>query len=121
MAGIRMGARLQSRITTAGRFPGGLSGICFGGVVPEPDPGDAPGLVRDDDGIRIDAARGEITLRPDPTQTDHRRSDRTKLPWRYRAGMLARCAARVGQARDAAATHSGGADWRKGRRLAETD
>jgi dihydroxy-acid dehydratase len=92
-------------LLTDGRFSGATRGMMIGYACPEAAAGGPLALVRDGDRIRIDAARGELTLQV----TQNELKKRKARPPRRAAlsGVLEKYAAQVGPAHGGAVTHSG--------------
>ena len=100
-------------LLTDGRFSGATRGMMIGYVSPEAAAGGPLGLVRDGDRIRIDAVRGELTLRVSGGELRKRTA---KAPRRAAlSGVLEKYAAQVGSAHLGAVTHSGVPSKRKSR------
>ncbi|OLE19803.1 MAG: dihydroxy-acid dehydratase [Betaproteobacteria bacterium 13_1_20CM_3_63_8] len=92
-------------LLTDGRFSGATRGMMIGYVGPEAAAGGPIALVKNGDRIRIDAARGTLTLLVPPAQLKKRS---WKQPKRARlSGVLEKYAALVGPAHRGAVTHSG--------------
>jgi dihydroxy-acid dehydratase len=92
-------------LLTDGRFSGATRGMMIGYVCPEAAAGGPIALVKNGDRIRIDAARGTLTLLVPPARLKKRS---WKQPKRARlSGVLEKYAALVGPAHRGAVTHSG--------------
>ncbi len=96
-------------LITDGRFSGATRGFCIGHVGPEAAIGGPIGLLKDGDMITIDAVAGTM----DVALTDEELEERRKQ-WKPRetdatSGVLWKYAQTVGNARDGAVTHPGGA------------
>jgi dihydroxy-acid dehydratase len=98
-------------LITDGRFSGATRGMCIGYVSPESFIGGPLALVRDGDGIRIDAGARRMDLLIDDSELAERRQAWKPRPPRHRAGALAKYARLVGQAPGGAITHDGPAEW----------
>ena len=98
-------------LITDGRFSGATRGMCVGYVSPEAFIGGPLALVRDGDGIRIDAGARQLNLLVDEHEVQKRREAWKPRPPRHRAGALAKYARLVGQAPRGAITHEGPAEW----------
>ena len=92
-------------LLTDGRFSGATRGMMIGYVSPEAAVGGPLGLVRNGDRIRIDAAKGSLTLLVAERELRKRKA---KIPRRQLSGVLEKYAAQVGSAHRGAVTHSGG-------------
>src|SRR6187399_499032 len=107
LTGQGMGGKIA--LITDGRFSGATRGFCIGHVGPEAAIGGPIGLLEDGDIITIDAENG--TLDADVSQAEF---DKRAKSWKARAtdvtsGYLWKYAQQVGNARDGAVTHPGGA------------
>ena len=92
-------------LLTDGRFSGATRGMMIGYVSPEAAAGGPLALVRNGDRIRIDAARGRLTLDVPAAELNRRRP---RMPRRAPlSGVLEKYAAQVGPAHLGAVTHSG--------------
>jgi len=98
-------------LLTDGRFSGATRGMMIGYVSPEAAVGGLIALVKTGDRVRIDAARGLLTLDV-PKAALKRRA--AKAPKRDISGVLEKYAAQVGSAYRGAVTH-GGASRRRSR------
>jgi dihydroxy-acid dehydratase len=95
-----MGKGLGDKVAliTDGRFSGGSHGFVVGHVSPEAALGGPLALVRDGDGIAIDATRRELTLQLGASELAERRAQwRPRAPYATR-GVLAKYAALVSSA-----------------------
>jgi dihydroxy-acid dehydratase len=92
-------------LLTDGRFSGATRGMMIGYACPEAAAGGPLALLRDGDRIRVDAARGELTVALSEAQLQQRKAQ----PPRRAAlsGVLEKYAAQVGPAHLGAVTHSG--------------
>jgi dihydroxy-acid dehydratase len=103
--GQGMGERVA--LLTDGRFSGATRGMMVGYVSPEAAAGGPLALVRNGDTIRIDAARGLLSLEISNAEMLKRRKT-WKTPRRAKlSGVLEKYAAQVGSAHLGAVTHSG--------------
>ena len=92
-------------LLTDGRFSGATRGMMIGYVSPEAAAGGPLALVHNGDRIRIDAARGRLTLEVPAAELKRRRP---RVPRRAPlSGVLEKYAAQVGPAHLGAVTHSG--------------
>jgi len=91
-------------LLTDGRFSGATRGMMIGYVSPEAAAGGTLGLVRNGDGIRIDAAKGVLQLLVTAGELKKRKA---KVPRRELSGVLEKYAAQVGSAHLGAVTHGG--------------
>jgi dihydroxy-acid dehydratase len=91
-------------LITDGRFSGGSHGFVVGHVSPEAAVGGPLGLIRDGDGIRIDAETMEINVALDDAELEQRRQEwqRPKSP--VRTGVLAKYRNEVSSASEGAVT-----------------
>ena len=104
-----MGKGLGNKVAliTDGRFSGGSHGFVVGHVSPEAALGGPLALVRDGDGIAIDATRRELTLQLGATELAQRRAQwQPRAPYATR-GVLAKYAALVSSASLGAVTDGG--------------
>jgi dihydroxy-acid dehydratase len=87
---VLMGAGLGDSVAliTDGRFSGGSHGFIIGHVTPEAQEGGAIALVKDGDGIRIDAERQTIELEVDAEELARRRERWTPPPLKATRGTL---------------------------------
>jgi dihydroxy-acid dehydratase len=105
--GQGMGGKVA--LITDGRFSGATRGFCVGHVGPEAAVGGPIGLLKDGDIITIDAEKG--TLDADVSKAEF---EKRAKGWKARkpnstSGYLWKYAQQVGNARDGAVTHPGGA------------
>ena len=105
--GQGMGGKVA--LITDGRFSGATRGFCVGHVGPEAAVGGPIALLKDGDIITIDAVKG--TLDADVTKAEF---EKRKANWKPRksqftSGYIWKYAQQVGNARDGAVTHPGGA------------
>jgi len=105
--GQGMGGKVA--LITDGRFSGATRGFCIGHVGPEAAVGGPIGLLKDGDIITIDAENG--TLDADVSQAEFEKRAKS---WKAHtpnsaSGYLWKYAQQVGNARDGAVTHPGGA------------
>jgi dihydroxy-acid dehydratase len=98
-------------LLTDGRFSGATRGMMIGYVSPEAAAGGSIALVKNGDRIRINAARGSLTLEVPKAELKRRAA---KAPKRDISGVLEKYAAQVGSAYRGAVTH-GGASRRRSR------
>jgi dihydroxy-acid dehydratase len=92
-------------LLTDGRFSGATRGMMIGYVSPEAAAGGPLAKVRNGDRVRIDAARGELTLGVSAAELKRRKP---VLPRRAPlSGVLEKYAAQVGATHLGAVTHSG--------------
>lgn len=94
-------------LITDGRFSGGSHGFVVGHVTPEAFDGGLIAVVRDGDGITIDATARTITLEVSEDELDNRLSAWTQPAPRYRRGVLAKYARQVTSASLGAVTDIG--------------
>jgi dihydroxy-acid dehydratase len=98
-------------LVTDGRFSGATRGMMIGYVSPEAAAGGAIAQVRNGDRIRIDAARGELSLQVPAAELKKRKA---RPPRGARlSGVLEKYASHVGSAHLGAVTHSGATSKRK--------
>jgi dihydroxy-acid dehydratase len=93
-------------LLTDGRFSGATRGMMIGYVSPEAAAGGPLALVKDGDGILIDAAKGILQLRVSSSELKKRKMKMPRRP--ALSGVLEKYAAQVGSAHLGAVTHSGG-------------
>jgi dihydroxy-acid dehydratase len=79
-------------LITDGRFSGGTHGFVVGHITPEAYVGGALALVKNNDTIRIDAEKREITLRISPQEMKARQKAWKPMKPRYTRGVLAKYA-----------------------------
>jgi dihydroxy-acid dehydratase len=94
-------------LITDGRFSGATRGFCIGHVGPEAAVGGPIGLLRDGDGIAIDAEAGTIEVELSEAELAARREAWRPRQTDYRSGALWRYAQTVGDACDGAVCHPG--------------
>ena len=105
--GQGMGDKLA--LITDGRFSGATRGFCIGHVGPEAAVGGPIGLLKDGDIISIDAVEGTIEVDLSDEELAARRKEWKPRETDYTSGALWKYAQLVGNARDGAVTHPGGA------------
>ena len=105
--GQGMGDKLA--LITDGRFSGATRGFCIGHVGPEAAVGGPIGLLKDGDIITIDAEKGTIDVAVSDEEMNERRKHWQPRETDYTSGALWKYAQLVGNARDGAVTHPGGA------------
>jgi len=105
--GQGMGGKVA--LITDGRFSGATRGFCIGHVGPEAAVGGPIALVRDGDIIDIDADAGVLAVRVSDEELAARRAQWTPRETHFGSGYLWKYAQQVGNARDGAVTHPGGA------------
>ena len=91
-------------LVTDGRFSGATRGMMVGYLSPEAAVGGPLALVRDGDGIVIDANKALLTLQISDFELKKRKA---KMPVQRLSGVLEKYAAQVGSAFRGAVTHSG--------------
>ena len=96
-------------LITDGRFSGATRGFCIGHVGPEAAVGGPIGLLRDGDIISIDAVAGTIDVAVDDAEMEARKAEWAPRETDYTSGVLWKYAQTVGDARNGAVTHPGGA------------
>jgi dihydroxy-acid dehydratase len=96
-------------LITDGRFSGATRGFCIGHVGPEAAVGGPIALLRDGDIISIDAVEGTIDVELDEDELKKREADWSPRETDYTSGVLWKYAQTVGDARNGAVTHPGGA------------
>lgn len=94
-------------LITDGRFSGGTHGFVVGHITPEACAGGPLALVRNGDGIVIDAEKRAITLAVSPAEMAARKKAWKPLKPRYTRGVLAKYASAVTSASLGAVTDSG--------------
>jgi dihydroxy-acid dehydratase len=87
-----MGAGLGKEVAliTDGRFSGGSHGFIVGHVTPEAQEGGPIALVRDNDGITIDASKNSLTVDLSEEELSARRHSWTMPPYKANRGTLAK-------------------------------
>jgi dihydroxy-acid dehydratase len=96
-------------LITDGRFSGATRGFCVGHVGPEAAVGGPIALIRDGDMIAMDAEAGTIEIVVGDEELAKRRAAWTPRAHDYQSGALWKYAQLVGDAKDGAVTHPGGA------------
>ena len=96
-------------LITDGRFSGATRGFCVGHVGPEAAVGGPIALIRDGDMIAMDAEAGTIEIEVGDEELAKRRAAWTPRAHDYQSGALWKYAQLVGDAKDGAVTHPGGA------------
>ena len=101
-----MGAGLGKAVAliTDGRFSGGSHGFIVGHITPEAQDGGPIALVRDGDGITIDAERNELSVNVPDAELTARRRDWRMPPYKATRGTLARYIRTVKSASDGCVT-----------------
>jgi dihydroxy-acid dehydratase len=94
-------------LLTDGRFSGATHGFCIGHVGPEAAVGGPIALLKDGDGITIDAAAGTIAVALSEAELAERRRAWTPRRHDYQSGCLWRYSQTVGDAEKGAVTHPG--------------
>jgi dihydroxy-acid dehydratase len=94
-------------LITDGRFSGATRGFCVGHIGPEAAVGGPIGLIKNGDIIRMDAAKGTLTV--DLTKAEMAKRRKAWKPRRhdYQSGSIWRYAQNVGDAAKGAVTHPG--------------
>jgi len=85
-----MGAGLGNDVAlmTDGRFSGGSHGFIIGHVVPEAQEGGPIGLIRDGDGVTIDATRNLLSVDLSDAELEQRRAEWSMPPYKATRGTL---------------------------------
>ena len=96
-------------LITDGRFSGATRGFCIGHVGPEAAVGGPIGLLKDGDMITIDAVDGTIDVDLSEEELEARHKEWKPRETDATSGVLWKYAQTVGNARDGAVTHPGGA------------
>ena len=91
-------------LITDGRFSGGTHGFVVGHITPEAYAGGTLAIVRDGDGITIDAEKAEITLHLSDAEIEARLAAWQRPAPRYTKGVLAKYAKLVSSASEGAVT-----------------
>jgi len=91
-------------LITDGRFSGGSHGFVVGHITPEAWSGGTIALVKNGDGIVIDAKKRTITLKVSATELKARKKKWKQPKPRYTRGVLAKYAAQVTSASEGAVT-----------------
>jgi len=94
----------QVALITDGRFSGITRGLMVGHVAPEAMVGGAIALVKDNDQIDIDVAKGKIDLLVSKTELDKRKKKWKPIKPHYTKGVLAKYASLVSSATEGAVT-----------------
>jgi dihydroxy-acid dehydratase len=94
----------QVALITDGRFSGITRGLMVGHVAPEAMIGGPIALVKDDDQIDIDVAKGKIDLLVSKTELDKRKKKWKPIKPHYTKGVLAKYASLVSSATEGAVT-----------------
>jgi dihydroxy-acid dehydratase len=94
-------------LITDGRFSGGTHGFVVGHITPEAYTGGPLAIVRDGDGITIDAEKAEITLHLPDEEIQGRLAQWQRPAPRYTKGVLAKYARLVSSASEGAVTDKG--------------
>ena len=97
-------------LITDGRFSGATRGFCIGHVGPEAAVGGPIGLLNDGDMITIDAVEGTMDVALSDDELEARRKEWKPRETDATSGVLWKYAQTVGNARDGAVTHPGGAE-----------
>jgi dihydroxy-acid dehydratase len=96
----------QVALITDGRFSGITRGLMVGHVAPEAMVGGPIALVKDNDQIDIDVAKGKIDLLVSKTELDKRKKKWKPIKPHYTKGVLAKYASLVSSATEGAVTSS---------------
>lgn len=94
-------------LITDGRFSGGTHGFVVGHITPEAYAGGPLAVIRDGDGITIDAEKAEITLHISDEEIRSRLAAWQRPAPRYTKGVLAKYARLVSSASEGAVTDKG--------------
>jgi dihydroxy-acid dehydratase len=94
----------QVALITDGRFSGITRGLMVGHVAPEAMIGGPIALVKDNDQINIDVAKGKIDLLVSKTELDKRKKKWKPIKPHYTKGVLAKYASLVSSATEGAVT-----------------
>ncbi len=94
----------QVALITDGRFSGITKGLMVGHVAPEAMIGGPIALVKDNDQIDIDVAKGKIELLVSKTELDKRKKKWKPIKPHYTKGVLAKYASLVGSSSEGAVT-----------------
>jgi dihydroxy-acid dehydratase len=89
-------------LVTDGRFSGATRGFMVGHVAPEAANGGPIGLLKNGDGIEIDAEKGRIDIDLSPTELSKRKNSWKPPEPKYKWGALAKYASLVGSASEGA-------------------
>ncbi|BBL76337.1 dihydroxy-acid dehydratase [Methylomagnum ishizawai] len=98
------GLAKEVALITDGRFSGGTHGFVVGHITPEAYVGGPLAIVRDGDGITIDAEQAELTLHLSDAEIAERLSRWQRPAPRYTKGVLAKYAKLVSSASEGAVT-----------------
>ena len=96
-------------LITDGRFSGATRGFCVGHVGPEAAVGGPIALLKDGDLITLDGNTGELSCNVSDAEMAERRTHWKPRETDYTSGALWKYAQQVGDARNGAVTHPGGA------------
>jgi dihydroxy-acid dehydratase len=94
----------QVALITDGRFSGITRGLMVGHVAPEAMVGGPIALVKDNDQIDIDVAKGKLDLQVSKTELDKRKKKWKPIKPHYTKGVLAKYASLVSSATEGAVT-----------------
>jgi dihydroxy-acid dehydratase len=103
LVGQGMGDKVA--LVTDGRFSGATRGLMVGHVAPEAMVGGPIALVKDNDQIVIDIAKGKIDLLVSKTEFNKRKKKWKPIKPHYTKGVLAKYASLVSSAAEGAITH----------------
>ncbi|HEY6404467.1 MAG TPA: dihydroxy-acid dehydratase, partial [Nitrososphaeraceae archaeon] len=101
---VGQGIGEQVALITDGRFSGITKGLMVGHVAPEAMIGGPIALVKDNDQIDIDVAKGKIDLLVSKTELDKRKKKWKPIKPHYTKGVLAKYASLVSSAAEGAVT-----------------
>ena len=96
-------------LITDGRFSGATRGFCVGHVGPEAAVGGPIALLKDGDIITIDAEKGLLDAKVSAAEFASRKASWRPRKPEFTSGYIWKYAQQVGNARDGAVTHPGGA------------
>jgi dihydroxy-acid dehydratase len=96
-------------LITDGRFSGATRGFCVGHVGPEAAVGGPIALLKDGDVITLDAVKGTLMVALSDKELAARAKKWKPRATDYQSGALWKYAQQVGDARNGAVTHTGGA------------
>jgi dihydroxy-acid dehydratase len=96
-------------LITDGRFSGATRGFCVGHVGPEAAVGGPIALIKDGDIITLDAVNGELSVNVSEAEFAERKKAWKPRETDYTSGAIWKYAQQVGNARNGAVTHPGGA------------
>jgi dihydroxy-acid dehydratase len=105
--GQGMGGKVA--LITDGRFSGATRGFCIGHVGPEAAVGGPIALLKDGDIINIDAENGVLEAEVSDAELASRKASWRPRKTEFSSGYIWKYAQQVGNARDGAVTHPGGA------------